>query len=204
MRKTKEEYCKTQKARIKATKEQRAREKELGLTGLRRLAFVWNLIYGRGYTIQSISKRVPMTPQGLWWIFSVQDDCQLDVLERILTAVGVSCTVSLKFQDSRGNDLTIPSQRYRFDGAVRVPRCIRRYPAIVSDCPDDSRMRFLADFIMDTQLPFSAFCSQSGFPERSYYNFFKAGRMKVSFICQIAQRFGADVVWTLNEIHDQL
>ena len=201
MRKTKEEYDRTQKARLKAVKEQRAREKQQGLTGMRRLAFARNLIYGRGFTIQSIAERVPMTPQGLWWIFSVQDDCQLDVLERILGAIGVSLKVTLRFQDSIRRNMTIPSRRYRFDGDVAVPRYIRNYPAIISECPGDSRMRFLADFIIGTQLPFPLFCQQSGYPDRSYYNFFKAGRIKVSFICQIAERFNADVVWTLNEIH---
>lgn len=199
MRKTREEYYRTQKARIQATKEKRAQEKVLGLTGMRKLAFVWKLIYGRGFTIQSIADRVPMTSQGLWWIFSVQDDCQLDVLERILAAVGVSCSVSLRFRDPAKNDLTIPSHRYRFGGNVIIPRYTRNYPSIVSNCPENSRMRFLADFVIDTQLPFSAFCKQSGYPERSFYNFFKAQKIKVSFLCQIADRFDADVVWTLNE-----
>ena len=58
-------------ARIRATKEQRAKEKEQGLTGMRRLAFVKDLIYGRGFTIQRIASRVPMTAQGLWWVFDV-------------------------------------------------------------------------------------------------------------------------------------
>lgn len=200
MRKTKEEYYRTQMARIRATKEQRAKEKEQGLTGMRRLAFVKDLIYGRGFTIQRIASRVPMTAQGLWWVFDVQDDCQLDVLERILAAVGVSCSVSLRFRNHGKKDSPISSRRYRFDGNVTIPLYTRNYPAIVSDCPEGSRMRFLADFIIDTRLPFSAFCMKSGYPERSYYNFFKGQRIKVSFICQIAERFDADVVWTLNEI----
>ena len=200
MRKSKEEYDRTQRARIMATKEQRAREKRLGLTGMRRLAFVRDLIYGRGYTLQSLADHVTMTPQGLSWVFNVQDDCSLDILQEILAAVGVSCKVALKCRDSLGHDMSIPSRRYRFDGNVAVPKLIQTYPRIIAECSKEARMHFLAEFIVSTQIPFSLFCKQSGYPNRSYYNFFKADKIKVSFICQIAERFDADVIWTLNEI----
>ena len=198
MRQTKEQYYQTLQARIKATKDQRARERQLGLTHTRRLAFARDIIYGRGYTFQSLAEKIPFTAQALSYSFSVQDDCYLDRLQDILAAVGVSCTVSLKL--NRLQDTSTPTLRYRYSGNVVIPQLLRHYPRMVSENPKESRLHFLAEFITNTQLPFAVFCKRSGYSERSFTNFFRSDRIKVSFICQIAERFDAEIVWNLNEI----
>lgn len=164
----------------------------------KRLWFVSAILKNRGLKRHEAAKAIGVSPQNLSYIFSVQDDCYLDTVQRILALAGVSCNVTIEMEKPKEEGVGKKKQKYLFRGNFQIekePLC----PSFITDCPKNARLRFLADAIMATGMPFSEFLRQVNMYYSTVQNYFHNDNIKISTLCTIAEKLGAQIVWELNE-----
>lgn len=149
-------------------------------------------------TIKAPAQKIKMTPQNISWIFSVQDDCFLSVLYRIMEALNVECSVSIGEKKERQQRPTVQGYNYKFKGNLVIADT-KTQPDYIIDCPQDAKLRFLADAIEASKLSIADFCQKTNLYRPSLITFFRRDDIKISFICQIADALGKGICWELDE-----
>lgn len=187
--------------RSESIKEKRKLLKEQTRNGneeSKRLWFVSAILKSKGVKRQEIASALQVTPQNLSYIFTVQDDCYLDTVQKILDYVGISCKVIIEMERTKEESVGKKKQKYLFRGNFSIekePLC----PSFITACPKNARLRFLADAIMATGLPFSEFLKKVNMYYSTVQNYFHNDNIKVSALCNIARYLDAKIVWDLNE-----
>lgn len=192
-------YSDRRRAELQKKRALRKEQIRLGTESNRRLWFVKAILKNKGVKQQEVARALGMTPQNFNYIINLQDDCYLSVLEDILHVVGVSCRVSFDSGKSETETKEKSNPHYEFTGNVQIekqPLC----PKFVTDCPSDARLRFLADLIVESGIPFSQFLKKI---DNMYYStmqsFFERDNIRISNLCKIAECMDTKIVWELNE-----
>ena len=194
-------YNKYYLKRSESIKEKRKLLREQTMNGneeSKRLWFVSAILKHRGIKRQEAADAIGVTPQNLSYIFSVQDDCYLDTVQRILAFTGVSCKVKFDLERTKEESVGKQKQKYLFRGNFQIekePIC----PSFITACPKNARLRFLADAIMATGMPFTEFLRKVNKYYSTVQNYFHNDNIKISTLCAIAEKLGAQIVWELNE-----
>lgn len=164
----------------------------------KRLWFVSAILKNKGIKRHEAAAALGVSPQNLSYIFTVQDDCYLDAVQRILDFAGIRCRVTFDACHSEECGARKNKQNYIFCGNFQVakePIC----PRFVTACPKNARLRFLAELILDMGIPFTEFIRIINMRYSTVKNYFTRDNIKVSTLCAIAERTGTNIIWELNE-----
>lgn len=107
------------------------------------------------------------TKQAINEVFTVNDDAKLSKVKQMLNACGCSCSVQLSTKET---DIVKKKPLYEFKGDfeweesswLSTPESIISYPDNTQNCPPTATLRFLADYIVSSQLNSSNFCRLVG------------------------------------------
>lgn len=205
-------YKKTKSERDAQDRSNRKEEKKQGKEQDRLLAFLEQIIKAHGYNHNTFAEKLNTTPQALYWIFSVKDDCDLKKVEQLLGALGYKVTLEFK-EDTKAkakarqtisktafqsNDISI-----RIEGDViadvakrnnyPVPEYIKNYPA-------EGRLHALVELFREGGHNLREFSDLTGIPAYSLRLIFTKDNIRVSQIATIAKAFAMEIVWKLNRI----
>lgn len=187
--------------RSESIKEKRKLLKEQTKAGLeenKRLWFISAILKNKGIKRQEAAKALDVTPQNLSYIFSVQDDCYLDTVEKLLAYAGISCNIRFDINAPQKETKTEKKFKYNFSGNVIVKN-EPAYPRFIVDCPSGARLRFLADAIMATGLPFTEFLKKVEMYYSTVQKYFENDNIKISTLCKISEALDKEIIWDLNE-----
>ncbi len=191
-------YYSNRRAEIQKKRELRKEQIRLGCEDNRRLWFITAILRNKGIKQHEVATGLGMTPQNLSYITTVQDDCYLSTVQDILNFAGVSCRVSFDLGKYGQKATPVKNQIYCFRGNVQLekePLC----PRFISACPSGARLRFLADLIVASGMPFSEFLKKVNMYYSTLQNYFENDNIKISILCNIAECMGTKIVWELNE-----
>lgn len=191
----------------KQRRSERRREVAEGNTDSRRLAFIDNILKAYGINHKELALKLGCTPQNVYWIFGVTDDCALSRAEQMLAALGLRLQVTLE----RNNGVQTPQKlndaqfvsnnvRNRIQGTLpeAMKTTARQLPGYITACPDEARLKFLADYILTLGLPAVTIERNAGMTHGNLFNFFKRDDINISKIFDIVQATGGEIVWNVN------
>ncbi len=111
---------------------------------------------------------------------------------------GIKSKVHFDIGETDARVTDIRNQVYCFSGNVKTekaPLC----PKFVTECPANARLRFLADLIVSSGMPFTEFLRQVHMYYTTVQNYFENDNIKISTLCSIAECMGTKIVWDFNE-----
>lgn len=192
-----------QRARLK-----RKQEKADNAINDRRLSFLTNIIYSRGYNMKRIAEMIGTTQQAMSWCFSVKDDCRLSFAEEILGVLGLKLSVLMK-SDGKIPAEPLPEEelkgmnngvRFSLEGdiAKTIQRINPKMPDYVNECTADKRMYWLAKFLPTVNIPITEMMKRCDFDLSSLRYIFIKDDIKISQIFKIAKGTGADIIWNIS------
>jgi transcriptional regulator with XRE-family HTH domain len=174
------------------------------------LLFLDQLVKSQGVTHKQLAALIGVTPQRISYIFNKADDCFLSRACEIARSVGYDLKVNLvpnagkirtteiNLEGYRHNDVDV-----RINGKIlvkRKPQSATRYPDYIQNCPTDSRLHFLAEFIKKENLLLYELAGSVGL-SGSFFNYtFKNDDILVSILYRIAQAYGCDISWSLTRL----
>jgi predicted transcriptional regulator len=205
-------YSKTKSEKNALERSKRKEEKKQGKTQERLLAFLENIISSQGYNHKTFAEKLGTTPQSLYWIFSVKDDCDLTKVEELVRALGY--TITLEFKDDpkaknkfkqaldkttfESNDISI-----RIEGEI-LPAISKgnNYPTpdYIKSYPENGRLHALANLFNEGGHTLREFSEITGIPSYTLRLFFSRDNIRISQIANIAKAFGLSIVWKLNRL----
>ena len=214
----KAEYARRRSESAKAKIQERKKEKSEGRLDERRLAFLANIINAFGMTRVELAKRIQTTPQNLYYIFSVADDCTLSKAEKILEALGLTLKVEIKNDElEKKNRKRKPIQNeYTSAGTVNkiignIPGFMEngfQMPSALSDTiknyPKGERLTFLAEYLVEVNQSMRSIERELS---RSYGTIAKKfahghNDIDISMIYEIANATGGEIHWIVNPIKE--
>jgi len=193
-----EKYYSKRSADIKKKRAQRNDQIRNGHEEVRRLWFITAILRNKGIKQNEVAKGLGMTPQNLSYITTVQDDCYLSTVQDILSFAGIKSKVHFDISETDARVTDIRNQVYCFSGNVKIekaPLC----PKFVTECPANARLRFLADLIVSSGMPFTEFLRKVHMYYTTVQNNFENDNIKISTLCSIAECMGTKIVWDFNE-----
>lgn len=197
-----EEYKRNRKASEKAKLQRWKEEKGTPAANMRRMAFVRNIIYGKGFSIKDVAERAGLTPAGVTYGINYQDDMFISQIIRILKAAGVRCRVELhKKGDKNPSASIVDEPPFRFKGNIAqdVLKMNNSIPKYIAECTPDSTLYFLAQYYKECNKNVSSFCEEHGIYRVTLISNFRKDDIKLSSICNIARNGNAEIIWELND-----
>lgn len=200
-----DEYNRRRREAYRRRKDERRLERETNRFTERRLHFVRVIMEQNHVSQAELAERMGVTRQAVHEVFGVSDDAKLSRVKLMLRACGCTCTVKLSVPEEE----TIHKKPiYEFKGDYELedsfwkstPERFIRYPEFIQSCPEDANLKFLADFIISTNLNLSDFCERVQFSRQDIGYAFKADDILLSRLCQIANFCQARIVWIVNNI----
>lgn len=202
-------YAKTKKETDQRERENRKREIEENRVTDRRLSFLINIFKTLGYTQAKIAELVGTTQQAMSWYFSVKDDCRLSQAEQFLNVIGYSLKVEIINQKTTVKKTQRPINegenqgvRFRIEGDFEdVLRWNgRSRPNYLEKCTPNTRMYWLAQYILQLNEPITELMSQCEIDLSSLRYIFTKDDIKISQIFQIARTTKGQINWKVNKI----
>lgn len=204
------EYSQRQSIKNKENRRQRQNERKNGLTDTRRLAFIDNIVKAYGYTQVTLAKLLDCTPQNIYWIFSVRDDCAVSKAQEILGAMKLALRIELKRKEpainkaEKLNTATFQSNAVVNKIKGEIPfingTSTSQVPDYVRDCPKDSRIRFLADFLIENNYSINYLEQIVGIAHGNIMNYFIRQDMPISKVYDIARVTESEIIWNINPL----
>lgn len=198
-------YNRQRRERYRIRKNERRQERETNSYSERRLHFIRVIMAQKHITQAQLAQIMGTTRQAINEVFMVNDDAKLSKVKQMLNACGCSCSVQLSTKET---DVVKkkPKPLYEFKGDfeweesswLSTPERFISYPESIQNCPPTATLRFLADFIVSSQLNFSSFCELVGISRQRIGYAFTADDISLSLLCRIANRCQATIVWEIN------
>ena len=196
-------YNRQRRERYRLRKNERRLELETNSYSERRLHFIRVIMAQKHITQVQLAQRMGTTRQAIHEVFTVNDDAKLSKVKQMLNACGCSCSVQLSTKET---DVVKKKPLYEFKGDfeweesswLSTPESFISYPESIQNCQPKAALRFLADFIVSSQLNFSNFCKLVGISRQRIGYAFTADDISLSLLCQIANRCQATIVWEIN------
>ena len=190
----------------------RKKEKETNTTDSRRLAFLQNILTAYGYNQKTIAEKLGCTPQNINWIFSVKDDCFLSRAEEMLAICGLAVKVKLTREENTLKETPKTLQSAEFNSAGVLNRIdadilvgIKKnpvfYPKYITECPETSRMRFLADYITENKKSIAEVEKLLEISHGNVVHYFVKNDINISKIFTLAEKTGSDITWKITPLH---
>ena len=197
--------------RLKEQNERKKREEERQTNTVqdRKLAFLTNIIYSSGLDMKKVAAKIGTTQQALSWCFSVKDDCRLSQAEQFLNVIGYSLKVEIINQKTTVKKTQRPINegenqgvRFRIEGDFEdVLRWNgRSRPNYLEKCTPNTRMYWLAQYILQLNEPITELMSQCEIDLSSLRYIFTKDDIKISQIFQIARTTKGQINWKVNKI----
>ena len=204
----KRKYAQKQSETNKTRRAERKREKLEGQTDSRRLAFLSSIMSAYGYTQQSLAEALGCTPQNIYWIFSVRDDCSLSKAEEIMCVFNLSLKVELKPSAPQKAYKPLNTCGFTFEGNVKnriegnlpILKPSAKYPKYITECPTESRVRFLADFLISLGKSISTIEKECEWSHGNIMGAFEREDITISKIYKLAQCGNAEIIWHVDEL----
>lgn len=194
----KEKYYLKRSESIKEKRKLLREQTKSGNEENKRLWFISAILKNKGIKRHEVAAALGVTPQNLSYIFTVQDDCYLDTVEKILNFAGISCKIRFDIEPIAKENKPEPKFRYNFSGNVIIKN-EPAFPKFVTGCPKDARLRFLADLITANGQPFTEFLKNVKMYYTTVQKYFENDNIKVSTLCEISEALGREIIWDLNE-----
>lgn len=209
-----EKYAANKSKADKEKRMKREQEEKEGRTDDRNLAFLENLIESAGYNQKTFSEKVGTTPQAINWIFSVKDDCNLSKVEEFVSVLGFDIKVQFTYPKNNtqatGIEANAPKkQKYKvgtsgitviIDGKLnKATRHTYPVPKYIENYPDNGRLCFLKDLLVNKACTLIVFSEETGIPAYSIRQIFLRDNIRVSTIMAIAQKLGLNIIWKLTK-----
>lgn len=199
-------YDKRKSDKDKENRIRRKEEKKNNTTDSRRLAFLSNIMKAYGHNQKTISECLHCTQQNIYWIFSVRDDCMISRAEDILSICDLELDIKLE-----NSNLSRPTQTLRSASFVsgnvvnkieaEIPITMKTQPAstphYIRNCPQEARLRFLADYIIETGKNVTEIETLAGMARGNIVHFFQKDDMAISRLYDIAHGTGAEITWKI-------
>ena len=193
----KDKYYEKRNAEIKKKREERKKQMLEGREEERRLWFVTTILKKKGIKLCEVAKSLGISPANLSHVFTVQDDCLLDRVEQILDFAGIKHRLYFDYSHPR-KETPAKKTAFGFRGNVEIYNQ-PDFPNFITACSEKSRLRFLAEFIMDTYKSYSDFLNTVGMYYSTMKTFFDQDNIKISRLCTISEKTGVELIWDLNE-----
>ncbi len=205
------QYKETKRESDRRMREERRREKAENREDQRLLAFLKDIILSQYPTIAEFADRNGMTRQGVWWIFS-KDDCMLSKAEELVGLLGYR--LGLRLEDDPQKEtptIQIAKDRYVSDNVqiqiegdivTAISRQSRTHmlPDYVKNCPETSRMRWLADLIIETKTNLLALSEMVDINYPVLRMAFLNDDIRITRIRDIAAGTGKRIIWSVKRV----
>ncbi len=199
-----DEYNRRRRELYKQRKNERKEEKETNTFTERRLHFIRVVMQQRRISQTDMAEKLGITRQAVNWMFTVTDDMHLTMIKRILSICQCTCSVEMVPEEE---EKIQKKATFEFKGSFTpegtswnaVPAEFIKYPESIENCPPDANLRFLADFIMSTQMNVTQFSNKTKISRQNLAYAFKIDDIRLSTLCQIANYLNAKLVWEIND-----
>lgn len=199
----KEEYRRKRKETDRNKFERWKKEKDTPAIESRRMSFVRNIILSKGMTLKDVADRSGLPLSAVAYIINYQDDCFVSQVRKLLKAAGIDTEIQMKRKTGEGQPAGKPENTlpFRFTGNISMMAETAgvKVPEYVRNCTPDRNLHFLARFIIDYRKPITEFCEGVGLCRSSLISFFKRDDIKLSTLCSVAEKAGAEIIWNLND-----
>jgi hypothetical protein len=193
--------------KVNRLRQERKLEKQTGKTGTRRLAFLEYLIYARGYNHSTIASKLGCTQQNVHWMFSVVDTCKLSRAQQIGETLGYSIRVHLEKDSLEGAftgtisfaECEVPNRIICNGVNLSKKRPYPKVPTWLLDCPEEARLHFLAEFLLQLKVGIREFEKKCGFHQGAIWSWFLKDDIDVGNLYKIAKCAGAEIEWIVND-----
>ena len=208
MKKT-EEQKKEQSIKAKQQRDLRKAEKREGRTDERRLAWLDELIRSCGFNHKTLAEKAGMTPQALHWIFSVADDCTLSKAESLLNAIDLKLRVKIApLEGKKANQKTIRKTWQSDDATMEIagdvnittPASNYPYPDYIQNYPENGRMSWLVNFIVEKGLSMRSFGMCYGLEPLMVRYWITNDDIRISQLIETATKMNMKIIWQINKI----
>ena len=201
----KEEYKENRAVLAKANREKRKQEVNDGTTQNRHLAFLRDLIDASGYNMSTLAKQMETTQQSLHWIFNVRDDCKISRAEEILAALGLTLKVKIKRNPLKPEVQKLSGRKYIAHGVENsivgdfpTRGSQVKVPEYVQNCPENARLRFLADYFIEMGIGVKQFENMLGYSNSFLLAAITRDDLLISQVFTIAEKTGGSIVWEVT------
>lgn len=199
-----DEYNRRRRNAYRERKKQRKEEKDNNTYTERRLHFIRVIMQQRHISQTKLADKMGITRQAINWMFSVTDDMHLKMIKRVLDICDCTCTVEIVPMET---ERIQRKATYEFKGNFKptglnwdtTPAEFLRYPEAIENCPPKANLKFLADFIIATNLSVTEFCEKVKTSRQNIAYAFSVDDIRLSTLCQIANLSQAKLVWEINE-----
>lgn len=203
------QYKEAKSRKDASERRKRKAEKKEGKTQDRLLAFLDNMITACGYNHRTFAELTGTTPQAIYWIFSVKDDCDLTKVEEILGALGYGVRLELReSKNAQGAPKKLEKTTFQaldvsisIEGDVFTKGASRtnNYPTpeYIKNYPKEGRLKAIADIFNAGNHTLKEFSALTGIPSYTLRLIFTRNDIQVSKIAAIARTMGFEIVWRL-------
>ena len=200
-----DEYNRRRRETYRRRKDERRHEIESNTFTERRLHFVRVIMHERGLTQAKLAQRLGETRQAVSAIFAVNDDAKLSMVKRMLGVCDCTCAIEIIPLETHRRE---QKATYEFKGNFKptglkwdsAPAVFVKYPAAIENCPPDANLRFLADFIITTNLSVTEFSEKVKISRQNIAYAFSIDDIRLSTLCQIANLLNARIVWSIESL----
>lgn len=207
------EYTDNRNKKKKEMLQKRKNEKKNGATQNRRLAFIVNIMNAYGIKRPELAARMKCTPQSLYWIFSVTDDCTISKAEEMFDAMGLVFKVGLQRKEKAKEIRQLQQLDYTTaDGTVsrivgNVPMIIMKdpdpanVPQYIKNYPSGKRLTFLARYLEECAMPITKLEDALGLSHGALRLTFISERddTDISKIYDIAKITKGEISWIIEQ-----
>lgn len=198
----KEEYRKSRKAADKERQQRWKEEKNSPAADHRRLAFLRNIIYKKGYTLKEAALNAGITPAGVQYCINYQDDIFVSQIFRLLEGIGVECRLEMhKVGYEKGKEPAAQKLPFVFRGDLAEEATTKnaKTPDYIAGCTPDKTLHFLAQYYTECNENITRFCERHGMYRVTLISNFRHDDIKLSTLCSIAEKGNAELTWYLND-----
>lgn len=192
-------YAARTAARNRVRRQIHRRQKQEGKIDQRRLAFLQRILDSCGCTRKDLAILLNCTPQSVYSIFGVYDDCSLSKAQEIVHVLGLRLKVELLITEEQ----TINQQTIFFNssgvknsicGSLPKHACCS-YPSYIADCSSTARLNFLAQHIVSSKISVTQIEKGIGVSHGCLYRFFARDDMSIGRLYDIARLTRAEIIW---------
>ena len=194
----KELYDETQKARLKAKREEARVVKSSGDYSHRRMHFLFQIFDDLGLNMNDVASRCPFSQQALSAI-KIYDDTKLKNVHMILGGLGLS--ISPKFKPAKGTKTKRHEENPMYTISGNVTGTVNNHTPekVINDAlRRRCRLSFLAEFLNVNGISLKDLSKSIGISVQSLRNSFTKDNISVSTLYRIAESYNQVIDWVVT------
>ena len=198
LEKRKELYDETQKARLKAKREEARVAKSSGDYSKRRMHFLFQIFDDLGLNMSDVASRCAFSQQALSAI-KINDDTKLKNVHMILGGLGLS--ISPKFKPSKGAKPKRHEMKPLYTISGNVTGTVSNHTPemeITNALRRRCRLSFLAEFLNVNGISLKNLSKSIGISVQSLRNSFETDNISVSTLYKIADSYNQVIDWKVT------